>query len=603
MLQKIIGCLFILALLSCQEDLPIAEAAKEVKRVDFLPLIALTPSNMADNWQSVGKVTSNPFSDNQFAIEDGSGIIVCTRNGDHLDLGIEHGDLELEIDFMVPKGSNSGIYFQGRYEVQILDSWNKQDITSQDCGSIYESYDEQKKETIHAGVVPSVNASRAPGLWQTYKILFRAPTFDESGKKLSNARFDHVYLNDQLIQENVEVQLPTRAHMLEGEAASGPLMIQGDHGQVAFRNIKYKKLGTDTVSISNLNYSMYDTKVDYIPDFDTMTVVKSGPVDSFDGLEDLAGQKDGFCLVFDATISVPREGDYLFTTVIDDGGNLYINDQLVVHNLGEPGIGTETGLIHLTAGQHKLKLTYFEEVWSAIINVFVEGPEIPKQTLACTDVMTLWRSRSTRNEVHVDATGGVELVRGYVPHINDTQTHAISVGDPLGIHYSYDLVDGTILRGWKGSFADVTNMWQNRGQSQLLLTRNAPILFEDGVKISKSNTFEERPKDYKNLGYDIKADGRPVFKSSLGGVQVSDSVIPTQEGSLKRTIQLSGGDNVNWKAASATAITELEDGLINIGSLYYLKIPQSVDYTIRSRGATQDLIIPISNSVNYEIFW
>lgn len=603
MAQKIIGCLFILLLISCQEDLTNAEPEKEVKRVDFLPLVDLTPSTMPDNWQTVGKVVSNPFTDDQFATEAGKGIIVCTNNGDHLNLGIEHGDLELEVDFMVPKGSNSGIYFQGRYEVQILDSWNKREITSQDCGSIYESYNEQKKEVIHPGSVPTVNASRAPGLWQTYRILFRAPTFDESGKKLSNARFDHVYLNGQLIQENVEVSLPTRAHMLEGEAALGPLMIQGDHGQVAFRNIKYKKIGTDSVGISNLNYSMYDTKVDYIPDFDTMTVFKSGPVESFDGLEDLAGQKDGFCLVFDATISIPRDGDYLFTTVIDDGGDLYIDDQLVVHNLGEPGIGTETGLIHLTAGQHTLKLTYFEEVWSAIANVFIEGPEIPKHTLACTDVMTLWRSGSKRKELHVDATGGVELVRGYVPHINDTQTHAVSIGDPLGTHYSYDLVDGTILRAWKGSFADVTNMWQNRGQSQLLLTRNAPILFEDGVMISSSANFNQRPKDYKNLGYEIRQDGRPVFKSSLGDIQISDSVIPTQEGSLKRTIQLSDGDNVNLKAASAKAITKIEGGLLNIGSQYYLKIPESVDYTIRTRREKQDLIIPISNTVNYEIIW
>jgi hypothetical protein len=217
--------------------------------------------------------------------------------------------------------------------------------------------------------------------------------------------------------------------------------------------------------------------------------------------------------------------------------------------------------------------------------------------------MTLWRSGSKRKELHVDATGGVELVRGYVPHINDTQTHAVSIGDPLGTHYSYDLVDGTILRAWKGSFADVTNMWQNRGQSQLLLTRNAPILFEDGVMISSSANFNQRPKDYKNLGYEIRQDGRPVFKSSLGDIQISDFVIPTQEGSLKRTIQLSDGDNVNLKAASAKAITKIEGGLLNIGSQYYLKIPESVDYTIRTRREKQDLIIPISNTVNYEIIW
>ena len=91
--------------------------------------------------------------------------------------------------------------------------------------------------------MPRVNASRAPGEWQWLRIRFRAPRFDTSNRKTENARFLRVVLNGQVVQENVEVEGPTRAHMDLPEAAENPLMLQGDHGPVAYRNIYIRQLG------------------------------------------------------------------------------------------------------------------------------------------------------------------------------------------------------------------------------------------------------------------------------------------------------------------------------------------------------------------------
>jgi hypothetical protein len=87
-----------------------------------------------------------------------------------------------------------------------------------------------------------VNASRPPGHWQSYQIWFRAPRFDASGKKIENAKFIRVLFNGILVQENVEVDGGTRAHMEIPEAATNPLMLQGDHGPVAYRNIYWRPL-------------------------------------------------------------------------------------------------------------------------------------------------------------------------------------------------------------------------------------------------------------------------------------------------------------------------------------------------------------------------
>jgi hypothetical protein len=150
------------------------------------------------------------------------------------------GDVELYLEFMVAQGSNSGVYLQGLYEIQVFDSygaWEK--LTSSDCGGIYQRWINNRGV---GGSAPKVNACRRPGEWQSFQIWFRAPRFDASGKKIENARFLRVLQNGLPVQEDVAVDGPTRSHMLIEEAPLNPLMLQGDHGPVAYRNIYVRPL-------------------------------------------------------------------------------------------------------------------------------------------------------------------------------------------------------------------------------------------------------------------------------------------------------------------------------------------------------------------------
>jgi hypothetical protein len=128
---------------------------------------------------------------------------------------------------MVPQGSNSGIYVMGEYEVQILDSFGKEQVGAGDIGGLY------------GAAAPRLNAAKAPGEWQKFVIEFQAPKFD-GDKKIANAKFKKVTLNGQVIHEDVEMQGPTPSGVTGKEAATGPLMFQGDHGPVAFRNIEIR---------------------------------------------------------------------------------------------------------------------------------------------------------------------------------------------------------------------------------------------------------------------------------------------------------------------------------------------------------------------------
>lgn len=147
------------------------------------------------------------------------------------------GSFELYLEFMTAKGSNSGVYLHGLYEVQIFDSYGFAGaMTVGDCGGIYE------RDNSTGGAAPSRNAARPPGEWQSLHIWFEAPRFDSSGKKTAPARIRRVLLNDVPVQENVEVPAPTRSHLEIPEAATNPIMLQGDHAAIAYRNIYVKPL-------------------------------------------------------------------------------------------------------------------------------------------------------------------------------------------------------------------------------------------------------------------------------------------------------------------------------------------------------------------------
>ena len=81
-----------------------------------------------------------------------------------------------------------------------------------------------------------------PGEWQTLDVVFRAPRFNSSGKKIASARFDKVALNGHIIHENVELKTPTGHAWRLKEVPRGSILLQGDHGPVAFRNIRVRAL-------------------------------------------------------------------------------------------------------------------------------------------------------------------------------------------------------------------------------------------------------------------------------------------------------------------------------------------------------------------------
>lgn len=174
---------------------------------------------------------------------DADGAITDIKGAGDLITKEAFGNCQLHIEFREPsevKSSgqgrgNSGVYIMGKYEIQVLDSYNNPTYSNGQAGAVYKQH------------VPLVNASRKPGEWQSYDIVFTAPLFKENGDLESPARVTVIH-NGVLIQNNVTILGPTDWVMkpvYKKHASKLPLMLQ-DHGDdgnpISYRNIWIRNL-------------------------------------------------------------------------------------------------------------------------------------------------------------------------------------------------------------------------------------------------------------------------------------------------------------------------------------------------------------------------
>ena len=162
---------------------------------------------------------------------DGSGGIETKENFGSVQLHVEWKTSE-DISHINQSRSNSGVFLQGRYEIQILDSYKSPTYVNGQAGSVYKQY------------IPLVNASRKPGEWQSYDIIFDAPKFDSDGNKIKSGYFT-VFHNGILIHNHVEILGTTEnvgppKNIAHGD---GPISLQSHCcSQVSFRNIRVRNL-------------------------------------------------------------------------------------------------------------------------------------------------------------------------------------------------------------------------------------------------------------------------------------------------------------------------------------------------------------------------
>lgn len=188
--------------------------------------------------KNVKAVTETIPNYSGWTVENGDLISSKPHHGNDLLTDQKFSDFELHVEF---KGTdNSGVYLQGRYEIQIINSYGVKPKVVEKDGKKIETLDSHQCGAIYGRIPPSKNMAKKPDEWQSYDVIFHGAR-GEKGKVTQKARVTLIW-NDEKVIDNAEIDGPTGAALDNKETEPGPLLLQGDHGKVSFRNIKIKPL-------------------------------------------------------------------------------------------------------------------------------------------------------------------------------------------------------------------------------------------------------------------------------------------------------------------------------------------------------------------------
>ena len=541
-----------------------------------------------------------------------------------------HGDLILELEYLIPKGSESGIFLQGRYEVKIADSWSVERPGTGDAAGISPRIDATRpagRQEVE-GHAPRANAAKAPGLWQHLRIVFEAPRFDGQGRKTSDARIVEVVHNGVTVQESVRLGGPTQGALFTDEGPAGPLVLAGV-GAVAFRDVRYRHYEpVEPVTLSDVHYTLYHGEFSSLSEMTAAEPSFRGA--AFGYVWDLFGRTaDRIGVVWDGTIHIPRTGAYSFAMrfnwideipyeedAVAGQGQFMIGDQIVIDHTGSDS--TASGRIVLSEGEYPVEFSYFKNrrLWRPIVFFRVEGPGMPAQYLNAH--RTLPEPETSYPAVPVEAVREPYVLRSFAEYDSAAKTNVVSVGNPERIHYALDLDAGSLLAAWRGSFADVGSMWTGRGELQRAVPLGQTIYISDRSSVALLESADSAwpstsdGNGFRFEGYSLDGDGRPAFRYAYDDITLTETFEPDAEGRwLTRRLTFDGesGQGDLWvRAAGGESVRERSPGIWDVDGQFFVRLPADGDVRLRHGNGLDELLVPVRFTgdeamIAYSIIW
>ncbi|WP_234734065.1 hypothetical protein [Tellurirhabdus bombi] len=537
----------------------------------------------------------SPFQ-NDVKTQSGTSLLVGTAKNDQpLTLLTNAKDVRLVLDVMLAPGSDA-VLSLGSVGVRIVDSWAKQGLSDATFGSLSGT----------PALLPAVNACQAPGIWQRLEIVLQS---SEAGPAL----LEKLTLNGVLLHENRV--LPNLI------SSAGTVALKVNNGTVAVRPVGYQLISSRNVArITDLKYKFYEAKTETTTPaaLPNLRLVKEDTL-SMLTYEVSFGQPRWHAIVYSGNLVVDKEAVY--TLAIETGGyaSLQIDGKDAIPltstswDLGKKNAAK----VKLTAGSHPFTL-FFGKSWPRPgLGLFISAPDSKLQAL---------HARASLPEpdpiglIAVRSADKPSFIRSFVqlPGEKAKRTHCLSVGTPTGLNYTLDLNRDALLQVWRGDFADVTEMWYERGEPQLLEPLGAPVAVSGQTSLAMlSNEQQAWPDslgdtDFMYKGMKLDTDGNPTTQYQLYGLQVTDDLRPDANNqALNRTITINGSAKgaVYCRLAAGSQIEEVGKGVYAIGDhRYFVRIDPKLKPLVRSQAGQQELLLPVNlknstASINYALIW
>lgn len=445
---------------------------------------------------------------------------------------------------------------------------------------------------------------KAPGLWQTVDLWYKIGSSKES------AVLEKLAINGVTVREG---------QMLAGKAL-GPLTLMTKSGNVAIRNVGYRVMTPRTVAqwVGPLSYTIVEGGYIQNPDDAARKKVLKQDTTSVLNYEVSYGQPRQYTIFFTGKLNALQAGDYRFD--LNQGGlaALWIDGKEVLPinhlELGMPNSNT----IPLTAGPHEVKV-YFSRSWFRPgLGLYVSQAGTRPQPLHAPTSLPEPDPVAvvSVNPDFGDAQNQVQRIRSFVqlPGEKTKRTHSLSVGSPVGLHYTVDLNQMALIQAWKGDFANTTEMWYERGEPQLLAPLGAPVYLPAQTPLmvltndatAWPDSVGENILQYKGLTIDKQ--GVPTLSYMLAGATVTDAT-RAEGNALVRTLTLTGSpDGTPYcRVATGASLEEVGKGIYAVNDRsYYIRFDPKAKVKLRQSNGKQELLLPVdmkngAGSVQYSI--
>jgi hypothetical protein len=385
------------------------------------------------------------------------------------------------------------------------------------------------------------------------------------------------------------------------------------------------------VTLSGLRYHVFEREP-----MDSSFATRGKPVREGDAAAISAahaGVPDKFGISYDGTMTVPTTGLYRLQLDLAwigtdsaargpkvGGAKLLVDGQPVIVHTGAERLRYVD--VDLKAGRHPFVLAFYKnrQWYNRDVTLWMEGPGVERQALH--DESALTPAGTVANPIVVEPQVEPVLLRSFVRHNNTKRVIALSVADPLGVHFSYDLAQGALLYAWRGPFIETTQMWYGRGEEQtgqplgsVLTFAGTPALaFLADANAVWPDSLGER--ELHREGYQLDKTGHPTVLYRLRTVSVEDALRPGLDGlSLRRELHLRASaeraaDGLYLQLAQAPHITAESDGSYVVGERsYYIAFSgDGARPVIRNVSGRDELVLPIALSrgearIVYTIIW
>lgn len=519
----------------------------------------------------------------KFKLESGNEVLFSKKNGGVVSFDLKVNDFKVKFEFILNSSSEAIFVFKG-LNISLKNTSSAQPVGTilKDDGNI---------------ILPLKNASKADKLWQKIEIIY------SSKKEVKRGIIEKVVLNGLTIHENVFLQ---ETKSLENNTPTFSFINQ--KGEFAFRNFEYLNYSSEKpISINSLSYQIQET-FDWGKNFEIKnTPIVKGKSDELTAL--VPNDFNNFILTYKGKMEVKKTDKYSLTLDYMGVASLKIDGKEIVGSKEYLYRIPQTAIIELKKGEHDFEYQYQRLWWRPALGLFVSSATVRPYPLHASNTLPV---PDMVGEYIVNPTAKTEMIRSFMMFNGKKKTKVISVGFPDNtnsnsrINYSFDLDQGTLLYAWKGDFADVTEMWHERGEPQIIKPIGLQTKFDGkpnliiGSNPSVDSLNYEKDLIYK--GYQLDTFGNPIylynFKNSKIFIQYN------KKGNLLNcSIKASQGSNLNYKIISGKFISKLDKFSYLVDDKFIYFNPKSNPIIQRKTIDGEELIMSLKNPINYSIAW